>query len=163
MIAPDGQITMTDPEGIGLVILVALLFLIIRLLPRIIAGWQATINPLSLKRLLETPDKKNRRVVLLDVRLADEFHGAQGHIPNAINVPLLDLQRHIDRDDYFQDLKQHRIVLICQTGARAALAVRLLRQHGYRGALLLEGGMRAWISEELPLIRSLEHTKESSA
>lgn len=161
MTAPDGQITMTDPEGIGLVVLVALLYLIIRLLPRIIAGWQATINPLSLKRLLESPDK-DRKVVLLDVRLADEFHCAQGHIPNAINVPLLELQRHIDCEDYFQNLKPHRIILICQTGARAALAVRLLRQHGYRGALLLEGGMRAWISEELPLIRSLEHSKESS-
>jgi rhodanese-related sulfurtransferase len=147
--SPDHQINMTDPEGIILVLSVALLFLMIRLLPRFIAGWRATINPLSLKTLLEKTDKKT---ILLDVRLADEFHSTMGHIEGSINVPLPELLAHIENDVQFQTLKSERIVLICQTGGRAAIAVRILRQQGYRFALLLEGGMHAWLAEELPVI-----------
>jgi rhodanese-related sulfurtransferase len=149
----DTQISMTDPEGIALVLAVALLFLMIRLLPRFIAGWQATINPLSLKDLL---DNNHQKTILLDVRLADEFHSTMGHIEGSINVPLPDLLAHIENDTQFQTLKQERIVLICQTGSRAAIAVRMLRRKGYRFALLLEGGMHAWLAEELPVIYAQE-------
>ncbi|OUD14390.1 rhodanese-like domain-containing protein [Thioflexithrix psekupsensis] len=145
----DHQISMTDPEGIILVISVALLFLMVRLLPRFIAGWRATINPLSLKEWLE---KTNKKTILLDVRLADEFHSTMGHIEGSINIPLPELLAHIQNNPQFQTLKSERIVLICQTGGRSAIAVRLLRQQGYRFALLLEGGMHAWIAEELPVV-----------
>lgn len=158
MATPEGQISMTDPEGIGLVVLVALIFLLIRLLPRFIAGWRAIVNPLSLQRMLDdTPDQK---IVLLDVRPADEFHSIQGHIPNAINIPLNQLLERVEDDPAFQALKPHRIVLICQTGGRAAIAVRLLRQRAFYGALLLEGGMRAWLAEELPVVLSDEARSE---
>lgn len=154
---PNHQISMTDPEGIALVIGVALLFLMIRLLPRFIAGWKATINPLSLKNLL---DKNNKKIILLDVRLADEFHSTMGHIEGSINIPLPHLLAHVENNAQFQTLKQERIVLICQTGSRAAIAVRMLRRQGYRFALLLEGGMHAWLAEELPVIYA--HKKSQS-
>jgi rhodanese-related sulfurtransferase len=157
MAAPEGQISMTDPEGIGLVVLVALIFLFIRLLPRFIAGWRATINPLSLKRML---DAQNKKIVLLDVRPPDEFHSIQGHIPNAINIPLHELLHQVEHDSELQALKPHRIILICQTGGRAAIAVRLLRQRAFYGALLLEGGMRAWLAEELPVVLSEQARSE---
>ena len=64
---------------------------------------------------------------LLDVRDPDEF--ADGHAPGARNLPLNSLRDHLG------ELPRSRpLAVYCGVGARAHIAVRLLRQHGFDAA-----------------------------
>jgi len=71
---------------------------------------------------------------LLDVRDADEF--AQGHLAQALNIPLTQLRDRLD------ELPRDReIWATCGVGQRAYYAVRILLQNGFRAANL-SGGMK---------------------
>jgi len=85
---------------------------------------------------------------LLDVRTPGEFEAS--HIPGAYNVPLDTLAEHAD------DLRRHvnePVVLICQSGGRAQKADDALRASGMVNLHVLEGGMGAWESAGLPVLR----------
>lgn len=77
---------------------------------------------------------------ILDVRTGGEFESV--HIPSAYNVPLDTLGEHARE---FANTEA-TIVLVCQSGARAAQAQTKLEGHGKSGMLLLDGGMNAWQS-----------------
>jgi rhodanese-related sulfurtransferase/DNA-binding MarR family transcriptional regulator len=81
---------------------------------------------------------------VLDVRPEDEF--ASGHLPNAVNIPLSQLERRL------AELPPgHEIVAYCR-GPWCVLsfeAVALLRQRGYR-ARRLEDGFPEWKTAGLP-------------
>lgn len=81
---------------------------------------------------------------ILDVREADEF--TVGHLPNAINVPLLDLDNHIDALN-----KEKNIFVYCRSGIRSLEAVRILQSKGFENIDHLKGGLIAWVN----------HTKEN--
>lgn len=77
---------------------------------------------------------------ILDVRTGGEFESA--HIPGSYNVPLDTLGEHA-REFANTDAT---VVLVCQSGARAAQAQTKLEGHGKTGMLLLDGGMNAWLA-----------------
>ena len=84
--------------------------------------------------------------LLLDVREADEWDA--GHAPQAVWIPMGELSARaaeLPRD--------RRIVAICRTGARSQAVVAALVGAGYE-AFNLEGGMRAWASDDLPIVAS---------
>ena len=84
--------------------------------------------------------------VVLDVRDDKEF--SEGHIINAINIPLGLLDGRIaELDDY----RQKPVVVCCKSGRRAAKAGSLLQRQGFSSIYKLNGGMMAWISAELPV------------
>ena len=70
--------------------------------------------------------------LLVDVREPDEF--ADGHIPNAINLPLSQM-----RDRYAELPPTREIWTCCGVGQRAYFATRFLAQHGYRSRNLPGG------------------------
>ena len=81
---------------------------------------------------------------VLDVRPEDEF--ADGHLPNALNIPLSQLERRLAELPPDQE-----IVAYCR-GPWCVLsfeAVALLRQRGYR-ARRLEDGFPEWKTAGLP-------------
>jgi NADPH-dependent 2,4-dienoyl-CoA reductase/sulfur reductase-like enzyme/rhodanese-related sulfurtransferase len=80
----------------------------------------------------EWPDLGHTGALLLDVREPDEY--ADGHIPNAINLPLSQM-----RTRYGELPKDREIWICCRVGQRAYYAMRFLAQHGYR-ARNLSGG-----------------------
>jgi uncharacterized membrane protein YdjX (TVP38/TMEM64 family) len=55
-----------------------------------------------------------KRIAVIDVRGPDEFAGPLGHIPNARNLPLADLPRHLDE---LGSLTETPVVLVCKTQA----------------------------------------------
>ena len=72
--------------------------------------------------------------VVIDVRTVDEFN--REHIPNAVNIPLDD----IEKVGYDKDT----ILIYCQTGIRSAEAVKKLVDLGYTSLYNLDGGLLNW-------------------
>ena len=82
--------------------------------------------------------KKDKNIVLLDVREKDEF--AIGHIQGARNVPLSNMTQEISR---LVPHKDKTIYVYCLSGARSTRASNLLKQMGYTEVYNL-GGIAAW-------------------
>lgn len=81
----------------------------------------------------------NVDVRVLDVRTPGEFETV--HIPGSFNVPLDTLREHREA------LRRHldeRVVLVCQSGARAEQAGQTLAEIGLPNLLVLDGGVAAW-------------------
>jgi rhodanese-related sulfurtransferase len=74
---------------------------------------------------------------LVDVRSPGEFSG--GHIQGAINIPIQELAGRVE------DLgdKNGQIVLYCKSGARSAMAKRLLESRGFSQVHDM-GSMGSW-------------------
>lgn len=85
-----------------------------------------------------------RPPLLIDVRTPDEF-ARDGHIEGARLLPLSSLARR--RDELPRDRK---VVVVCRTGSRSAVACELLNDAGY-DAVNLRGGVVGWRAAGLPL------------
>lgn len=83
---------------------------------------------------------------LIDVRSPAEF--SEFHIEGSVNIPLEQLKEVIEALTSCSD-----IVLVCQTGKRAAKASRILFEKGF-DAKVLQGGIESWRQLKLPVIGS---------
>lgn len=81
---------------------------------------------------------------MVDVRGADEWEA--GHAPGALHLPLHDLPARVNT------LPDGELHLVCRVGGRSLQAARWLAAHG-RDAVNVEGGMRRWVEQGLPLVR----------
>ena len=86
--------------------------------------------------------------LVVDVRTPGEYETA--HIPGAINLPLDQINDHLTQ---LADHADTRILLICQSGARASRCQQTLTSAGLDGTLVLDGGMNTWLSVGHPVIR----------
>jgi rhodanese-related sulfurtransferase len=84
--------------------------------------------------------------VMIDVCEATEH--AAGHCVGARNIPLGELEQ---RAAELPKNKQLPVLLMCQSGARAARAAGKLRKLGYANAVPVAGGLRAWREAGLPV------------
>ncbi|MEZ4297084.1 MAG: rhodanese-like domain-containing protein [Polyangiaceae bacterium] len=73
---------------------------------------------------------------LVDVRSPGEF--SSGHIDGAINVPVGDIERHLDRIP-----KDKPVILYCASGMRSSAAAATLKGKGYTEVFNL-GPMSRW-------------------
>lgn len=89
-------------------------------------------------------------VVLLDVRTPAEFGAV--HIQGARLEPL----DRFDHEKLAAEFGGGEIHVICRSGKRAEQAISKLEAAGCGGAVLLEGGMNAWIEAGLPVNRGAE-------
>lgn len=94
----------------------------------------STIHSPELRTLLENHDD----VRILDVRTPGEFDSA--HIPGSYNIPLDALPTAIDELRSVTD----RVVVVCQSGARASKACVAMQESGIESVELLTGGIAAW-------------------
>jgi rhodanese-related sulfurtransferase len=100
---------------------------------------------LSQQELMQRMQNKDD-LLLIDVRTAGEF--AMGHVPGAVNIP------HTDLADRLGDVRPHHgqdIIVYCESGRRADMAKRLLRQAGLDRIRHLDGDMLAWRQAKLPI------------
>ena len=74
-------------------------------------------------------EKIKSGAVIVDVRTPDEF--ADGHYPKALNIPVRDLMRRMGE---IGD-KGKPVVVYCETGARSALAAKLMKASGYKDVI----------------------------
>ncbi|MGE5630392.1 MAG: FAD-dependent oxidoreductase [Caulobacteraceae bacterium] len=78
---------------------------------------------------------------LLDVREPSEYE--QGHIPNAVNVPLGQLRNRLEEIP-----KDKEIIVNCQVGLRSYIGVRILMQNGFGNVRNLSGGYKTYRAVE---------------
>jgi hydroxyacylglutathione hydrolase len=109
------------------------------------SGQELQTIPVATLEQLSTPHRNG--AVLLDVRGAGEY-GA-GHIPGSLNVPVAELEARLDELPRGQPLIVH-----CQTGARAAIAVSLLRAGGFDDVRFFRGGFAEWRAAGQPVEHS---------
>jgi uncharacterized membrane protein YdjX (TVP38/TMEM64 family)/rhodanese-related sulfurtransferase len=95
------------------------------------------IDALALKARLDSDSS----VAVIDVRGADEFDGALGHIAGACNIALSELSARIDG---LGAVKTTPIVTVCVTDQRSSKAAQLLKAAGFERVSVLRGGMQSW-------------------
>lgn len=86
--------------------------------------------------------------VVIDVREDSEFK--QGHIANALHLPLGQLKQRIGELDKYRD---RTVVTYCRTGHRSNSAAGLLRKQGFGKVHNLAGGIVAWQNANLPVTK----------
>nr|WP_225955600.1 rhodanese-like domain-containing protein [Amycolatopsis lexingtonensis] len=92
----------------------------------------------------------NPDTLVVDVRTPAEFGTA--HIPEAVNLPLDQVDTHLSR---IVDDAGGRMILVCQGGSRAERCQRVLAAAGLAGTTVLEGGMNAWAAAGAPITRGV--------
>ncbi len=85
--------------------------------------------------------------MLVDVRSEADFRA--GHITNAINIPLDQIEVQINK---ITSNSKKNIIVYCQKGVRSAQAFRLLNKLGLPKLYTIEGGLDAWLKNNLPII-----------
>ena len=83
---------------------------------------------------------------LVDVREADEL-ASDGRVEGAVHIPLGELSRRAT------ELEGRRVVLVCRSGSRSAMAADALRASGWE-AHSVDGGILAWERHGLPVERN---------
>lgn len=83
---------------------------------------------------------------LVDVREASEL-ADDGRIPGAVHIPLGELSQRA------AELEGERVVLVCRSGTRSAMAADALRASGWE-AQSVDGGILAWERDGLPVDRN---------
>ena len=102
-------------------------------------------DDISQQQLL-TRMESNTAPLILDVRQPDEY--AAGHVPKALNIPHTDLEKRLSE---LNGKKDEEIVVYCESGRRAAIAQGILKQAGFVKILHLDGDMKKWRAQNLPL------------
>ena len=74
--------------------------------------------------------------IIVDVRSRREFR--EKHLDGAINIPLPDIKRNIERNI---KNKNKKILVYCQSGVRSARAVGIMGELGYTQVYNLKGGI----------------------
>ena len=132
--------------ALGLLAAIVLLPRLIRRLRRSPAQWTEAED---LQRQLD----HGAAVSLLDVRGADEFNGALGHIEGAANIPLGELDGRLDE---MRSAAGHTITIVCRTDKRSTVARESLVQAGFDGVTVLRGGMERWNALGFAVVASNE-------
>jgi rhodanese-related sulfurtransferase len=110
-----------------------------------------TLDCSTLEMLIENREPLD----LIDIRPKDEFRAV--HIPGARSVPFAQLARPKGFRRFRRTIES--VYVISDDRATASLATGILRACGYVNAIVVEGGMDAWMSQGLPTSRSKTQIK----
>jgi rhodanese-related sulfurtransferase len=107
-------------------------------------------SEITVDHLLERMNS-NLPPLIIDVRSAPEFSGADGHIPNAKSIPIGELSSNLEG---LHSSKEKEIVTICPGGGMSLVAVDILVEAGFRNAKSLHGGYDLWVEKGYPTTTS---------
>ncbi|WP_312833884.1 rhodanese-like domain-containing protein [Comamonas sp.] len=100
-----------------------------------------TLSPANAVALIN-----REKAVVVDVSDAQEF--SAGHISNAKNVPLDQLEAQLPT---VVKNKALPLILVCAQGQRSQRAVAVAKKLGYTNVQALAGGMKGWRAASMPL------------
>jgi rhodanese-related sulfurtransferase len=99
----------------------------------------------------------NQGALVIDLR-GKELYDA-GHIGDARNVPAAELESQADALKKWRD---KNIITYCDSGASGANGARTLTKLGFTKVFNLQGGLNAWVRDNLPLAKSSPGGKAGS-
>lgn len=108
---------------------------------------KASIREVSVDDVKKMIDNKEK-IIILDVRDKEEFE--TGYIPGAINLSRGMLEFKIST--MIPD-KNARIIVYCGIDLRGPLATRTLNEFGYKNAVNINGGLKAWKAAGYPIAK----------
>lgn len=88
--------------------------------------------------------------MILDVRDMDEFTGPDGRIKGAMLVPYDKLPASMDK---LASFREKTLLVYCAVGGRSDHAARYLASNGFTHVLDLAGGVMAWKSAGMPVVK----------
>ena len=137
--------------GEGLIqkgLLALALLAVVAFLPRLIGNLRRgpMIDIPELRQRIDT----EKKLLVLDVRTPEDFVGEQGHIEEAVNIPVEDLQQRLDE---IGNYLEQPVAIVCRTDKKSAKAALLLTEEGFADVHIVRGGMTKWIEAGLPVIR----------
>ena len=103
----------------------------------------ANVNSAELTQMVN-----HQSAVVIDTRNENDF--ANGHIVNAINMPLSDL---VSGNKSIDNLKGKPVIAYCASGMSSKSACKFLTKSGIEKVFNLSGGISGWISDKLPVVK----------
>jgi rhodanese-related sulfurtransferase len=91
----------------------------------------------------------NQGALVIDLRNKESFDA--GHIVDARNVPAATLESQADSLKKWRD---KNVIAYCDTGAAGAGAARALVKLGFTKVFNLQGGLNAWVKDNMPLAKT---------
>ena len=129
------------PYLAGATLLAAIAVLVFELRARVHAF--AALSAMQAVRLM------NQGALVIDLR-SRELYDA-GHIVDARNVPVAELESQADA---LKKWREKSVITYCDSGANGASAARSLMKLGFTKVFNLQGGLNAWVKDNLPLAKT---------
>ncbi|ERP89861.1 sulfurtransferase [Alcanivorax sp. P2S70] len=89
-----------------------------------------------------------QEAVIIDLREGDEFRA--GHIAGSLNIPA---GQALERIAELEKYKEKPLILTCDMGSKASHLGRQLRTKGFADLYRIQGGINAWRSASLPVVK----------
>ena len=113
---------------------------------QIVQDAKSRVKELSIDQVKAKQDR-GEKFVLVDVR--EDHEWAKDHLPGALHLSKGIIERDIEAR--FPDPKTE-LVLYCGGGFRSALVADNLQKMGYANVISMDGGIRGWREQGLPLV-----------
>jgi rhodanese-related sulfurtransferase len=94
--------------------------------------------PVAYEIMRDNPD-----MLIIDLRAPRDFNGHTGHLRRARNIPLERLPFRLLEISTFRD---ETFLVYCDTAECAKAGMEILTSSGFENAVLMEGGVDAWIN-----------------
>jgi rhodanese-related sulfurtransferase len=99
----------------------------------------------------------NQGALVIDLRAKDSYDA--GHIVDARNVPAAELAAQAESLKKWRD---RNVITYCDSGVNGASAARALIKLGFTKVFNLQGGLNAWVKDNMPLAKTAAGGKGSS-
>ena len=123
---------------------VVLLILVIRVEIETQAGGAKMLSPQQATDLIN-----RQQAVIFDTR--DQSSFSNGHITKSVHVPIDELEAKFKKLQKYQDKP---VIVTSANGQHLVKAVAALRKVGFKQLYALKGGVQAWQSANLPLVKA---------
>lgn len=108
-------------------------------MPSLLKGGAKTVNVQESVRLANQNDG-----VFIDIRSHDAFKA--GAIAQSRNIPVADINNKLSSLP-----KDKPLIIVCERGRDSMRIAAQLRKKGFDQAVLMEGGLQAWMQAGLPI------------
>lgn len=97
-------------------------------------GFKNILGEETVKLMDDTND-----ILILDVRDKEEYDA--GHIEDAVNVPVDEVEKRISE---FEEYKDKTVLVYCRVGKRSAQASEILSKNGFKNVYNAEDGVEEY-------------------
>ncbi|MEK9671214.1 MAG: rhodanese-like domain-containing protein [Rhodospirillaceae bacterium] len=128
-----------DERTILSVLIIIAAYFLGRQIPRWMAG-VPLVKPAEAKQAIDNdPD-----TLVLDVRMAHQFTGKDGHIQGALNLPHADVWHRVRQaKNELSQFADTPVLVVCKNDQLSSRIARVLRKNGLTRIAVLDGGLKA--------------------